>query len=277
MLAGAGSGKTRVIAYRVAWLTGVRGVSPRQVLAVTFTNKAAEEMARRVDNLVLPVGLKSPFIATFHATCVRVLRQHGKHIGLKPEFVIYDEDDRLALVKECMKEGELAERAFMPSTAVHRISYLKNHMVGVADALRDAAGPWEQKAALVYSRYEKRLRAIGAVDFDDLLLLTVRLYEEVPESLAWYRGLWRHVLVDEYQDTNRAQYRIIRQLTGEHRNICVVGDPDQCLVEGTLIDTPLGPKRIERIKEGDRVSAGTGWGSLRVGRVEGVRRSPYKG
>jgi DNA helicase-2/ATP-dependent DNA helicase PcrA len=227
VLAGAGSGKTRVIAYRVAWLTGVRGVSPRQVLAVTFTNKAAEEMARRVDDLVLPVGIRSPLIATFHATCVRVLRQHGRHIGLKAEFVIYDEDDRLALVKECMKEGELADRTFMPSAAVHRISYLKNHMVGVADALRDAAGPWEQKAALVYSRYEKRLRAIGAVDFDDLLLLTVRLYDEVPEALAWYRGLWRHVLVDEYQDTNRAQYRIIRQLTGEHRNICVVGDPDQ--------------------------------------------------
>jgi DNA helicase-2/ATP-dependent DNA helicase PcrA len=227
VLAGAGSGKTRVIAYRVAWLTGVRGVSPRQLLAVTFTNKAAEEMARRVEDLVLPVGIRSPLIATFHATCVRVLRQHGKHIGLKPEFVIYDEDDRLALVKECMKEGELADRTFMPSTAAHRISYLKNHMVSVADALRDAAGPWEQKAALVYSRYEKRIRAVGAVDFDDLLLLTLRLYEDVPEALAWYRGLWRHVLVDEYQDTNRAQYRIIRQLTGEHRNICVVGDPDQ--------------------------------------------------
>jgi DNA helicase-2/ATP-dependent DNA helicase PcrA len=227
VLAGAGSGKTRVIAYRVAWLTGVRGVSPRQVLAVTFTNKAAEEMARRVDGLLAPVGLRSPLIATFHATCVRVLRQHGKHIGLGPEFVIYDEDDRLALVKECMKEGELAERTFMPATAVQRISYLKNHMVSVADALREAGGPWEQKAALVYSRYEKRLRAVGAVDFDDLLLLTVRLWDQVPEVLAWYRGLWRQVLVDEYQDTNRAQYRIIRQLTGEHRNICVVGDPDQ--------------------------------------------------
>ncbi len=227
VLAGAGSGKTRVIAYRVAWLIGTRGFSPRNLLAMTFTNKAAEEMARRVDDLLLPVGLKSPLIATFHSTCVRMLRQHGKHIDLKPEFVIYDEDDRLALVKECMKEGELAERAFMPSAAVHRISYLKNHMVSVAEALRDARGPWEQKAALVYSRYDKRLRATGAVDFDDLLLLTVRLLEDVPEVLAWYRGLWRHVLVDEYQDTNRAQYRIIRLLTGEHRNICVVGDPDQ--------------------------------------------------
>ncbi|HET9491538.1 MAG TPA: UvrD-helicase domain-containing protein [Methylomirabilota bacterium] len=229
VLAGAGSGKTRVIAYRIAWLIGVQGVSPRNVIAVTFTNKAAEEMARRVDDLLLPVGLKAPLIATFHSACVRILRQHGSFIALPPHFVIYDEDDRLALVKECMKEGELADRAFTPAAAVHRISYLKNQMVTVAEALRDARGPWEQKAALVYSRYEKRLREVGAVDFDDLLLLTGRLLEEVPEVLGWYRGLWRHVLVDEYQDTNRAQYKIIRLLTGEHRNICVVGDPDQSI------------------------------------------------
>jgi DNA helicase II / ATP-dependent DNA helicase PcrA len=227
VLAGAGSGKTRVIAYRIAWLLGVQGVSPRNVLAVTFTNKAAGEMARRVEDLLLPAGIRSPLIATFHAACVRILRQHGEHIGLPRHFTIYDEDDRQALVKECMKEGDLADRQFTPSAAVHRISYWKNQMTTVQDALRDARGPWEQKAALVYSRYEKRLRETGAVDFDDLLLLVVRLFSEVPEVLAWYRGLWRHVLVDEYQDTNRAQYQIIRLLTGEHRNVCVVGDPDQ--------------------------------------------------
>ncbi len=229
VLAGAGSGKTRVIAYRIAWLTGTQGVSPRNMLAVTFTNKAAGEMARRVDDLLLPVGLKAPLIATFHSACVRMLRQHGRHIGLPAHFTIYDEDDRLALVKECMKEGELADRTFTPSAAVHRISYLKNHMVSAADALREARGPWEQKAALVFSRYEKRLKEIGAVDFDDLLLSTVRLLEEVPEVRDWYRGLWRQVLVDEYQDTNRAQYRIIRLLTEEHRNVCVVGDVDQSI------------------------------------------------
>ena len=227
VLAGAGSGKTRVIAHRIAWLTGVGDVSPRQLLAVTFTNKAAGEMARRVENLLRPAGLRAPLVATFHSACVRILRQHGRHIALPDHFTIYDEDDRLALVKESMKDGELADRSFTPSAAVHRISYLKNQMVAVADALRDARGPWEKKAALVYSRYEKRLREVGAVDFDDLLLSTVRLLAEVPDVLAWYRGLWRHVLVDEYQDTNRAQYRIIRLLTSEHRNICCVGDPDQ--------------------------------------------------
>jgi ATP-dependent DNA helicase UvrD/PcrA len=229
VLAGAGSGKTRVIAYRIAWLLTDRGLSPRDLLAVTFTNKAAGEMARRVGRLLEPAGIAPPLIATFHAVCVRVLRQHGSHVGLPPSFTIYDEDDRLALVKECMKEGELADRGFTASTAVHRISYLKNQMVAVSEALRDARGPWEKKAALVYSRYEKRLRETGAVDFDDLLLMVVRLLAEIPEVLAYYRARWRSVLVDEYQDTNRAQYRIIRLLTQEHRNICVVGDSDQSI------------------------------------------------
>jgi ATP-dependent DNA helicase UvrD/PcrA len=229
VLAGAGSGKTRVIAYRIAWQLAHQGLSPRNLLAVTFTNKAAGEMKRRVEELLAPAGIRPPLIATFHSVCVRILRQHGIHVGLPPHFTIYDEDDRLALVKECMKEGELADRAFTPSVAVHRISYLKNQMTAVSEALRDARGPWEKKAALVYSRYDKRLRETGAVDFDDLLLLVVRLLAEVPEVLAWYRRLWRSVLVDEYQDTNRAQYRIIRLLTQEHRNICVVGDSDQSI------------------------------------------------
>jgi DNA helicase-2/ATP-dependent DNA helicase PcrA len=229
VLAGAGSGKTRVIAYRIAWLLGQGGVSPRHVLAVTFTNKAAGEMARRVEALLRPVGLDSPLIATFHSVCVRILRQHGRPIGLPGHFTIYDEDDRLALVKECLKEGELADRSFTPSAAVHRISFWKNQMTAVSEALREARGPWEQKAALVYSRYDKRLRETGAVDFDDLLLMVVRLFGEVPEVLAHYRRLWRHLLVDEYQDTNRAQYRIIRLLSEEHRNICVVGDSDQSI------------------------------------------------
>ena len=229
VLAGAGSGKTRVIAYRIAWQLTQQELSPRNLLAVTFTNKAAGEMKRRVEALLAPAGIRPPLIATFHSMCVRVLRQHGGHVGLPPHFTIYDEDDRLALVKECMKEGELADRTFTPSAAVHRISYLKNQMAVVTEALRDARGPWEKKAALVYSRYEKRLRETGAVDFDDLLLLVVRLLAETPEVLAWYRGLWRSVLVDEYQDTNRAQYRIIRLLTQEHRNVCVVGDSDQSI------------------------------------------------
>jgi len=227
VLAGAGSGKTRVIAHRIAYLLGTRGVHPRQVLAVTFTNKAAEEMGRRVEALLGPAGVRPPLIATFHSACVRILREHIRHIGYPSHFVIYDEDDRLAVVRECMRELDVDERATTPASLVHRLSHAKNQMLAVEEAEQLARGPREEQVAAVYRRYQERLAAAGAVDFDDLLLLTVRLFDRVPEVLAWYRGLWKWVLVDEYQDTNRAQYRIIRALTKEHRNICVVGDPDQ--------------------------------------------------
>ena len=227
VLAGAGSGKTRVIAHRIAWLLGVRGVPPKHVLAVTFTNKAAGEMARRVEELLLPAGIGAPVIATFHAACVRILRAHIRHIGYPPHFTIYDEDDRLSLVKECMRELDLADRTWTPASLVHRISAAKNQMVSVGDVEHAARSPREERTAQLYRRYQERLTAAAAVDFDDLLLLTVRLFDEAPEVLRWYRGLFTHVLVDEYQDTNRAQYRIIRQLTAEHGNIYCVGDPDQ--------------------------------------------------
>ncbi len=229
VLAGAGSGKTRVIAHRIAYLLGVKGVHPKNVLAVTFTNKAAEEMLRRVEDLLLPAGIRPPLIATFHSACVRILREHIRHLGVSPHFVIYDEDDRLSLVKECLREEEVDERALPPASVVYRISHAKNQMLSVEEAERLARGPREDRIAAVYRRYQERLAQVGALDFDDLLLLTVKLWEKVPEVLAWYRGLWKYVLVDEYQDTNRAQYRIIQLLTGEHRNLCVVGDDDQAI------------------------------------------------
>src|SRR6266496_2919723 len=227
VLAGAGSGKTRVIAHRIAWLLGVEGVHPRHVLAVTFTNKAAGEMRRRVEDLVLPAGIRPPLIATFHATCVRILRERAKLVGLSPSFVIYDEEDRLTLVKEAMRQLDMDERQMTPASVVHRISHAKNHMLSVEEAERLARTPREERIAQLYGRYEEKLRAVGGADFDDLLLLVVRLFETSREALAWYRALWTYVLVDEYQDTNRAQYRIIQLLTQEHRNLCVVGDPDQ--------------------------------------------------
>src|SRR5215831_10357120 len=227
VLAGAGSGKTRVIAHRIAWLLGVEGVHPRHVLAVTFTNKAADEMRRRVEDLVLPAGIRPPLIATFHSTCVRILRERARLVGLSPRFVIYDEEDRLSLVKEAMRELDMDERETTPASVVHRISHAKNHMLSVEEAERLARSPREERIAQLYRLYEEKLRAAGGVDFDDLLLLVVKLLEGSADALAWYRALWTHVLVDEYQDTNRAQYRIIQLLTQEHRNLCVVGDPDQ--------------------------------------------------
>src|SRR6266849_648940 len=227
VLAGAGSGKTRVIAHRIAWLLGVEGVNPRHVLAVTFTNKAAGEMRRRVEDLVLPAGIRPPLIATFHSTCVRILRERARLVGLSPSFVIYDEDDRLTLVKDAMRRLDMDERQTTPASIVHRISHCKNHMLAVEEVERLARTPREERIAQLYRVYEERLKAVGGVDFDDLLLYVVRLLETSREAREWYRTLWTHVLVDEYQDTNRAQYRIVQLLTEVHRNLCVVGDPDQ--------------------------------------------------
>ena len=229
VLAGAGSGKTRVIAHRIAYLLASRNVHPGNVLAVTFTNKAAEEMRRRVEDLLLPFGIRPPLIATFHSACVRILRAHVRHLGIPPSFVIYDESDSLALLKECLKAEEMDERSLPPAQLLHRVSQAKNQMLSVEEVERQAWNPREERIALLFRRYQSRLAAANALDFDDLLLVTVRLFEKVPPVLAWYRGLWKHVLVDEYQDTNRAQYRIIQLLTSGHRNICVVGDDDQSI------------------------------------------------
>jgi DNA helicase-2/ATP-dependent DNA helicase PcrA len=227
VLAGAGSGKTRVIAHRIAYLLAVEGIDRRHVLAVTFTNKAAEEMRTRVEDLLLPAGIRPPLIATFHSACVRILRERAAQAGLPASFVIYDEDDRQSLVREALRELDFDERTLTPSQVVHRISHCKNQMLAPADVEQLARTPREERIASLYRLYEDKLRAAGALDFDDLLLRVVRLLETVPEALRWYRTVWTHVLVDEYQDTNRAQYRIVQLLTEEHRNLCVVGDPDQ--------------------------------------------------
>src|SRR5262249_47327528 len=201
VVAGAGSGKTRVIAHRIAYLLGVEGADPRRVLAVTFTNKAAEEMRRRVEHLLLPAGIRSPMIATFHSACVRILRERAAAAGLPPSFVIYDEDDRLSVVRDAMREQDVDERALTPAMVVNRISHAKNQMLRPEDVEQLARSPQEERIAALYRLYEQRLGAAGALDFDDLLLRVVRLFETAPETLAWYRTLWMHVLVDEYQDT----------------------------------------------------------------------------
>jgi DNA helicase-2/ATP-dependent DNA helicase PcrA len=228
VLAGAGSGKTRVIAHRIAYLIA-GGVDPRRIIAVTFTNKAAEEMAHRVEGLLAGWGVRVPPVATFHSACVRILRSEIQHLGYTRNFLIYDEDDRLSLVRELCREAGLDDRAWPPQAVVARISRAKNQLQGADDLKAAARSPRDHELTRLFARYETRLRASGAVDFDDLLGLTVRLWTEHPEVRDYYRNLWRYVLVDEYQDTNAAQYRWLRLLTEGHGNLCVVGDPDQSI------------------------------------------------
>ncbi len=252
VLAGAGSGKTRVITRRIAYLIGYCGVSPWNILAVTFTNKAAGEMKRRVADLLDQAwpepgrrdGL-SVWVGTFHSTCVRILRKHGGTIGLRSSFVIYDEGDQLSLMRDCLRALGLSERALNPRTVLSRISRAKNELLSPEEYALVANDHMEERTARVYRMYQERLEGLQALDFDDLLMGTVHLFERHPEVLAAYQDLWRYILVDEYQDTNHAQYRLIHLLAGKHGNLCVVGDDDQSIYKwrGADLDNILDFER----------------------------------
>lgn len=228
VIAGAGSGKTRVLTHRIAHLIEACGVSPFEILAITFTNKAAGEMKHRVGRLVGPVAEKM-WVSTFHSACVRILRRDVKALGYPSSFSIYDQADAVRLAGYVIRDANLDAKKF-PARSVHAtISAAKNDGVGV-DAYTDrATGPFEKRIAQVYREYQLRLERAGAMDFDDLLAVTARLFRERPEVLAHYRHRFRHVLVDEYQDTNHVQNELVLQLAGEHRNVCVVGDSDQSI------------------------------------------------
>jgi DNA helicase-2/ATP-dependent DNA helicase PcrA len=231
ILAGAGSGKTRVVAHRVAYLVGVKGVAPWRILAVTFTNKAAGEMRERITALVGADDGRKVEMGTFHALCARILRRDGAAIGLSPRFVIYDTDDQQSLMKQAFRDLDLPIQggALRPRSVLEAISRAKNNLESAEDLVQGATTHHEREVARIATRYTERLRAAGALDFDDLLVETVRLLETQPEVLARYQARWRYLHVDEYQDTNAAQYRIVRALAAAHHNLCVVGDDDQSI------------------------------------------------
>lgn len=225
ILAGAGSGKTRVITHRIVHLIRERGVRPAQILAVTFTNKAAKEMAERVRHLLGSDDI--PLVATFHATCGRILRKEIHHLGYDQNFVIYDDKDSERLLKELLKELDLDEKRFPTAVVGARIDDCKNR--GLWPDELDSGDLWNQRFIQIYAAYQERLKRCNALDFGDLLLLTVRLFEQHPAVLARWQERFQWLLVDEYQDTNPVQYRLIRLLAGERRNLCVVGDDDQSI------------------------------------------------
>ncbi len=228
VIAGAGSGKTRVITYRVAYLIGSRHVSPRNILAVTFTNKAAEEMRTRVHRLLGTDTLES-WLGTFHSTCARLLRREADRLGYKRNFAIYDESDQLSLIRHCMRKLGLPERDYNAHAILSRISLAKNDRLSPKDFECAAIDHFDETVSRVYYAYARSLRENNAMDFDDLLNNALEILASFPDSREKYGKLFKYILVDEFQDTNRVQYEFVRLLAGEHRNICVVGDDDQSI------------------------------------------------
>jgi DNA helicase II / ATP-dependent DNA helicase PcrA len=241
ILAGAGSGKTRVITYRIAYLIEHMGVMPESILAVTFTNKAAAEMVERVEKIVGGMSIAKPVISTFHSFCVRVLRRDIEalriqstvpgqpHIGHTKNFVIYDESDQQSIVKSIMKRLGLDDKQLTPRNVLGRISWAKNHMLDPQEVYLQSADPKVERVAHIYEEYRKELRRANALDFDDLLLEALRLLKSVATVREYYNRRFQYVLVDEYQDTNRPQYELMRLLAGIKHNICAVGDEDQSI------------------------------------------------
>jgi DNA helicase-2/ATP-dependent DNA helicase PcrA len=228
ILAGAGSGKTRVLAYRVAYLVAT-SYKPWQIVAVTFTNKAAGEMRDRIAGLIGAEAAREATIGTFHSICARILRRDGAAIGLTRSFSIYDRADQVALVKGVLRRLDLDEKRFSPGGMLAWIGQRKDELADVATALRQAANYYDETAARVYEAYQRQLAEDDAVDFDDLLMRTVFLFEQHPDALARYQSRWQQIMVDEYQDTNRAQYLLCRHLAAKHKNLAVVGDDDQSI------------------------------------------------
>ena len=233
LLAGAGSGKTRVITHRIAYLIQERGVSPDSILAVTFTNKAAKEMAERVEKILGHSTLAQPTLATFHSFCVRVLRRDIEalrigNVGLTRSFAIYDETDQQAVVKSALKRLGIDDKQLKPRVVLGRISWAKNHMIDPQEYFLASTNPLEEKIAHIFEIYKKELAKANALDFDDLLLETVRLLKSSAEVREKYNRKYKYLLIDEYQDTNRPQYELMK-LLGKHGNVCVVGDEDQSI------------------------------------------------
>ncbi len=225
ILAGAGSGKTRALTRRIAWLIREHGVTPRQILAVTFTNKAAAEMRERVEALLgTAEGL---WVSTFHSACVRILRQDIGRLGYDTRFTIYDDQDQERLLRQILKELNVPEKSLKPRAAAAAIDAAKNR--GLYPEAVPRNDHYAQLTATVYEKYQLRLQEANALDFNDLLLLTLRLFDECPEALQSWQDRFRHILVDEFQDTNMVQYRLVRMLAERHRNLCVVGDDDQSI------------------------------------------------
>ncbi|MDB5182420.1 MAG: ATP-dependent helicase PcrA [Candidatus Saccharibacteria bacterium] len=278
--AGAGSGKTKTLTHRIAYIIATNKATAYNILAVTFTNKAAKEMRARIGHLL---GEKAdnrgfmPYTGTFHGICVRLLRQDGDYIGVPKNFVIFDESDRQSAIKQASRRLRLDEKAFPARMIGGLISNAKNDLVGPDEYASLAGSPAQEAAAQVYPVYEKALKDAGGLDFDDLILKTVQMLEKSEEVRAKWQRQFAYVMIDEYQDTNAAQYKLVKLLTGPNNNIAVVGDDWQCFPPGTMIETAEGPKTIESIKAGTLVRSASGYGNSGLFKVTNNRTFDYEG
>ena len=229
VLAGAGSGKTRVLTHRIAYLVEEKGISPWNILAITFTNKAAREMKERMEKLIGPEA-NDIWVGTFHSSCVRILRREIERLGFARSFVIYDDDDQQSVVKSCLEQLNINEKNFPPRSILHEIGRAKDEMIGPDEFKRLYSSDYRlNKIAQVYELYQNKLMSNNALDFDDIILFTNRILSDYPEVKEYYAQKFRYVHVDEYQDTNTAQYKLVSMLASKHGNICVVGDDDQMI------------------------------------------------
>jgi DNA helicase-2/ATP-dependent DNA helicase PcrA len=278
IFAGAGTGKTRVITHRIAYLLAL-GVAPWSILAVTFTNKAAAEMKQRVNDLAPKTGA-NVWVSTFHSFCAYFLRVEALKIELNPDFLIYDFSDQKNVIKDCLKELNIDEKKFKPSTVADKISRAKDDLRSPSDMTTEADLNGDfigTTIATIYQLYQKKLERAGALDFGDLIMRTVSTLKQYPSLLEHYQEKYKYIMVDEYQDTNHAQYMFVKLLAQKHRNLCVVGDDDQCLPEKTLVYTVNGNKKIENISKSDILISAAGYGKTTQSNIEAVKKKNYSG
>ncbi|MFZ3130726.1 MAG: UvrD-helicase domain-containing protein [Desulfosporosinus sp.] len=276
ILAGAGSGKTRVLTYRIAHLIA-QGIEPGAILAITFTNKAAKEMRERVATLVGSEGY-GLWVTTFHSACVRILRREIDNLpGYNRNFVIYDTGDQQSLIKACLKNHNYDEKKFPVRSIAAVISEAKNKLLDPEEFSSKAEDYFQQKVVDIYKSYQKKLKSNNALDFDDLIMLTVQLFQQNKLVFQYYQAKFRYIMVDEYQDTNHAQYMLIKLLASEYRNLCVVGDDDQCILEGMQVSTPKGTIPIEDVEVNQTLVCASGQGETIHGTVDHVSKKSYRG
>jgi DNA helicase-2/ATP-dependent DNA helicase PcrA len=271
IFAGAGSGKTRVLTHRIAYVIATRRVRPDEICAVTFTNKAAREMRSRVEQLIGD-SIKGMWLGTFHALGARLLRREGDAIGIPPGYTIYDESDRLSALRNAIRAEGIDEKRLTPNRVAHAISAAKNELLDARDYQSRANDGLEEQISRIYYAYERELDEASALDFDDLLLRAFFLLRDVASVREYYQDKFLHLFVDEYQDTNKAQYELVKMLAAKHRNVTVVGDDDQCLAAGTMITMTDGStRRVEEVRPGDSVMSAHGSGTFRGAKVADIR------